>query len=286
MAPPLQIHPGKLEEIGRVESAATALGDVAEAIQLLLGHLADLTGAGAVVDLEQDGSLVSCFSTAGAEHELGHVQHIDRSLAALCFSNGDILRSPNIHRDPRFTVPAGGSAVVSMVGVPLYVHGRTVGVVRLVAASESCFNDEDVSVARSLTGSIARVLMLAVRKEIRGVAGSDPATSANQIERFADRRKVELRQADQYGYPVTILNCTLKGYVDGEVLHQLSELVRSTDECFRLDAAEFAIMMPGTSLSDGHIVGARLAKAVETASDEVCLEWDVRPLSATGWDAA
>jgi hypothetical protein len=111
-------------------------------------------------------------------------------------------------------------------------------------------------------------------------------SSGNHAVRFADRRKVELRQAERYGYPVTILLCRLTGYVTGEILGRLSSLVRSTDECFRLDAAEFAIMMPGASLPDAEKAAGRLATEVEKTGQGVGVEWEVRPLNAPGWDVA
>jgi len=284
-----EVHPERIAAVARVEAEASQLEDVADAIHLLILHLTDLVGAEAtVVDLERDGSLISCYSTAAAAQEIGRVQEIEASVSGYCFSVGGVLRTPNIRRDPRFTIPEGAvDSTVSMISVPLHVHGPAVGLVRVLSSTEDCFDDEDLSIARMMTGAIARVLMHAVRREIRDEAEDQQLlSSGNHTVRFADRRKAELRQSERYGYPVSILMCRLKGYVAGEVLQQVSALVRSTDECFRLDAADFAILMPGTSLSDASKAGARLGRTIETAAEGVRLEWEVRSLTAQGWDVA
>lgn len=277
-----ELQPEKIAAIARVEAEAAQIPDIVDAIHLVIGHLNDLVGAdGVVVDFERDGSLISCYSTAGLAHEIGRVSEVGNSVTGYCFSVGDVLRTPNIRRDPRFSMPATvDEDIVSMISVPLHVHGPAVGVLRVSASSEDRFDDEDMAIARMMTGSLARVLMHAARREVREeAADQEHFGSANQAVRFEDRRKAELRQSERYGYPVTILVCRLKGYVDGRVLDQVLDLVRATDECFRLDAAEFAILMSGATLDDAGKAGARLKREVEADAEGVSLEWEVRPLA-------
>lgn len=282
--------PERVAALARVEAEASGVEDVAEAIHLILNHLTDLVGAdGAVVDLEREDFLITCFATPHLAHEVGRSQEISISIGGSAFSEGRILRSPNIHRDPRLPASVVNEADpgVSLMIVPLFVHGPAVGIVRLVSAEECFFDDEDLAIARAMTGSIARVLMDAVRKEIRAESHDQGLlASGNHTERFRERRKIELRQAERYGYPVSIVLCGLRGYVTGAVLETLSSLVRSTDECFRLDAAEFAIMMPGASTSDARKAAERLVAAVEAASEGVRVEWEVRLLQRSGWGVA
>lgn len=289
MAPLTEIDTYKLARIARAEAEAAAIDEVGPAIQLLIDHLSDLTEAEAVVvDLERAGDLVSCYSTSGLAEEVGSVRSVATSAIGYCFSLEHDLRTPNIHRDPRFPHGAGADPkAVSMISVPLHVNGPAVGLVRVMSSEESHFDVEDVAVARLLTGSIARILMHAVRREIGRMKTEPGSVSvASEASGFADRRKAELRLAARYGYQVTIVHCHLDGYVTSEILEMIPSLVRSTDGCFRLDAADFAILMPATSAEQAALVAGRIRTQVEASGDGIRLGWTIRPESGEGSEVA
>lgn len=273
-----EIGAEKLADVARVEAAAAALHSVPDSIQLLIDHLREITGAdGVVLDLERDGVLVSCFATTAQQPR--QVHEVEASVVGRCFSSGQILRTPNLHRDPRFVdADEMPEDAVSMITVPLHVHGPAVGLVRVMSSDESRFEDEDVAAARLMTGSIARIMMQAVREEVlRDEKDESRVSVAAAASGFADRRKTELRQAARYGYSVTIVHCRIDGYVTGEVLEMIPSLVRSTDGCFRLDATDFAILMPATSKEQAALVADRIRSQVEAAADGVRLHWVIPP---------
>lgn len=281
----------RLAAVARVELDAAACDEISNAIHLLIGHLNDLVNADAVfVDLVRDDELVTCYTTASAASELGRSQSVAESMTGDCLRFGAALKSPNVTRDPRLRPPGiERTTYLSLIAVPLHVHGAAVGLVRVVAVAEAFFDDEDMVIARLLTGAMGRTLIQAVRAEVRDEARDQALLSGFPgPEAFEDRRKSHVRHAERYGYPVSVLICRLKGYLTSDVFHTLSSLVRKSDDCFRLDADEFAILMPGTAAHEAGIAGERIKKALENAPEGsgVRLEWSARELEAAHQEIA
>lgn len=275
-----ELDPERLAEIARIEAHVSAIPDVSHAIELLVQQLAHVLDAdGVLVDLVQDGQAVTCFATPSLASELGCSRSVDRSVAGACLRAKAALKSPNIHLDPRVTVAPDEAAVgVAMICVPIHLRGPAIGVVRVVSSKESFFTEESLAIARFLTGTISRILLNEMRSELSSGSVGSSALELVPIEDFEDRRTAQVHHAQRYGYPVTVVSCRLKGYVTKDVLQRMSSLVRNTDELFRLDADEFAILMPGTSASDARTAANRLERAIQGeagSESNVKLEWRV-----------
>lgn len=170
-----------------------------------------------------------------------------------------------------------------MITIPLHVHSAAVGLVRVVSVHESFFDDDDLVAARLLTGAVGRSLMQAVRAEIHDEQRDGWLLSRmGDAPRFDDRRKAHLLHAERYGYAVTLLVCRLKGYLTSDVLQKMTSLVRKGDDCFRLDADEFAILMPGTAPREATRAGERIKRALEADADGasgIRVEFEARALN-------
>lgn len=277
-----EIHPERLAFVARIETDVASCADLPDSIDLLIAQLNDLLCAdGAAVDLLREEELVTCYATPGMSAEVGRGQALADSTAGDCLRSSVALKSPNVMRDPRFRPPAPDRIpCVSMIAVPLYVHSAAVGVVRVISSREAFFDEEDLTVARLLTGALGRKLIQAVRAEIDEGARASVGGSTD-VAKFEDRRKSHLRHAERYGYPVTLLVCRLGGYLTGDILDRMGSLVRATDDCFRLDANEFAFLMPGTSPEEGARAGRRIKRTLEAGVNGpsgVSVEWEARAL--------
>jgi hypothetical protein len=95
---------------------------------------------------------------------------------------------------------------------------------------------------------------------------------------FAARRDVQVEHAERYGYSVSLIICRLEGYLSRDVFDQMASLVRKTDDCFRLDAGEFAILMPATTLQEADSAALRIKRGIEDnvgeGSSRVRVRWE------------
>jgi hypothetical protein len=278
----LEIHPDRIAVVGRAERAAADAPTVAEAIGMLIAQLDKLLQAdGVVVDLLRDDEVTTCYATGLLSAEVGRSRSIHESAIAECLRSSEPVRSPNVRRDPRFQPPPNDmDDVASMISVPLYVHGPVVGLVRVVSSKDSHFDDEDLVLARLMTGSVGRVLMDAVRHEVDEEIGRLPAGVLGPAD-FAARRDAQVTHAERYGYSVSLVVCRIDGYLTRAVFDQMASLVRKTDDCFRLDAGEFAILMPGTTLEEADAAALRIKRGIEDSAEagsRITLYWESSPL--------
>jgi hypothetical protein len=274
----LQVHPDRKSAVARAERDAADAPSVSEAITTLISEMARLLRAdGVVVDLLRDDEATTCYA-AGFASEVGRSRPIHQPLIAECLRSLEPLRSPNVRRDPRFQPPSEDMGeVVSMISIPLYVHGPAIGLVRAVSSKESHFDDEDLVLARLMTGSVGRVLMDAVRREVDQDVGLSRPGLLGPAD-FAARRDVQVEHAERYGYSVSLIICRLEGYLSRDVFDQMASLVRKTDDCFRLDAGEFAILMPATTLQEADSAALRIKRGIEDnvgeGSSRVRVRWE------------
>ena len=167
-----------------------------------------------------------------------------------------------------------------MLSVPLQVTGDTVGIVRVMSGTKNFFVDDDLVVCRLVGSAIRRLLVHAVREQEGGHSTVD-FISREGLWAMRDRRRAEQRQGSDR-YAVSLVSLEITGYLTSEILGHVSMLVRATDECFQKDAGTYAIVMPGTTVEEAQVAGARIKQELEAfarnAADDITVEIHVEAL--------
>jgi len=127
--------------------------------------LALVAGAeGALVGLVHDESCVTIECAAGhvGEH-VGDTVPLEGSLTGLAFRTGETLRCDDAASDPRVDLElCRAFRVLSVVAVPLWRGGRTVGVFHVNSSRPNAFDDHDVATLKSLAEFISVAVAAAI----------------------------------------------------------------------------------------------------------------------------
>ena len=273
-------------EVAAAATVVTALQpdeEVSAALDMVVSRLREVTEAdGVVVELRQDDQMVCCYASGHARRWLGRRVAIDSSIGGDCFNRDEPLMSGRVQEDRRFSGSASSEPEVrSMVSIPLQVTGPSVGVVRLLSGTDGSFSGHDLVVARLVAASIRRLLV----HELRDHPEPDAPKSDRVVEALwslRDRRRSQQRLGQDDDYEVSMLICSISGYLTSEILGHVSMLVRETDHCMRQDAGTYAIVMPGTTADEALVAGARIQKELvafaAAADDRISVSYEVRTL--------
>lgn len=276
------ISPPQVAAVAAVIADSREKTDVAQVLEVMVSRLRDVLRAdGVIVELEQDGQLICCYASGHARRWLGRREPVEGTLAGSCFERDEAVVSRNVRRDPRFRALAKKEPEVrSMLSVPLQVTGDTVGIVRVMSGTKNFFVDDDLVVCRLVGSAIRRLLVHAVREQEGGHSTVD-FISREGLWAMRDRRRAEQRQGSD-PYAVSLVSLEITGYLTSEILGHVSMLVRATDECFQKDAGTYAIVMPGTTVEEAQVAGARIKRELEAfaqnAADDITVEIHVEAL--------
>lgn len=81
-------------------------------------------------------------------------------------------------------------------------------------------------------------------------------------EAYFRRLAQEMSRAEAGGYPLSLAIVRIRGYLDGDLLRRVADLVRSVDECFVTDLGEFAILMPHTTGEAAALAARRVGHVI------------------------
>ena len=153
--------------------------------------------------------------------------------------------------------------------VPL-VYGETaVGVLEVGAAAPRAFTDEDIETLRMLATIVAVALHRAYTyPRPRPDVLQDALTGLGNRRAFDERIEAELNRNKRFGHSFSLAVFELErfeavidriGQAAGDELlrriaHILKQQTRMIDGCFRIGAAEIALVMPGTTERGARIV--------------------------------
>ncbi len=156
------------------------------------------------------------------------------------------------------------------VGVPLVYGEIAVGVLEVTGAR--AFTDEDVETLRMLGQIIAIALHRAYTyPRPRPDVLQDALTGLGNRRAFDERIEAELNRNKRFGHSFSLALLELERFESAidrvgqaagdELLKKIANILkqqtRMIDGCFRIGAAELAIVMPGTSLGGARIVCER-----------------------------
>ena len=145
--------------------------DLVEVMRLVADRAADMTGADAgIVEVPDGEELVYRAATGAATPHIGLRLQIAGSLSGMCLRDAATLRCDDTERDER--VDAAKCRAVgarSLLCVPLLHHGTVVGVLKVLAARRSAFDDGHGALLQLLSGVIAAHIANAAEFERLGL---------------------------------------------------------------------------------------------------------------------
>ncbi|HEU4732753.1 MAG TPA: sensor domain-containing diguanylate cyclase [Kofleriaceae bacterium] len=166
----------------------------------------------------------------------------------------------------------GGFASAAIACVPLLYGETAVGVLEVGSARSAAFSEEDVETLRVLAQIVAIALHRAYTyPRPRYDSLQDALTGLGNRRAFDERLDAELNRNRRFRHSFSLALVKLTGLetaidrlgqaAGDEMLRQVASSLkahtRMIDGCFRIQADELAIVMPGTSLDGARVVTER-----------------------------
>ncbi len=244
--------------------AAAAL-TTEEVMQLVAERAAQLvTATGALVELV-DGDDMVCRAAAGSSRQVGLRRSQKSVLSGRCVAERKPVRSGD------------GAAIC----VPFFHGEYVVGAMTAVGAPKTAFTDADTETLNLLAKIIA-IPLHRTRSFPRPRKDNthDPLTGLLNRRAFDERLTVEVARHKRYDQSFSLTVVDLDGFNTAadrlgeaacdELLRTigaiLTKSVRVMDACFRLGGAEFAIIMPGTSIEGANVLAERCRSQMTDAN--------------------
>jgi diguanylate cyclase (GGDEF)-like protein len=261
-------QPRLLAIIELQNAIAAAAMNADEVMHIVAERAALLLSAGAAMVALVEGDDFVCRAVVGSASALtGSRMPRGPSLAGRCIAEGRALRLEQ---------PGGehisGPGMASIACVPL-VYGETaVGVLEVASARPAAFSDEDVETLRLLGQVIAIALHRAYtypRPRVDNL--QDALTGLGNRRAFDERLDAELNRNRRFHHSFSLALVKLAGLESAidrlgqaagddmlrKVALILKQHTRMIDGCFRVQADELALVMPGTALEGAQIVTER-----------------------------
>lgn len=191
--------------------------------------------------------------------------------------------------DPRCNVEACKRVgAASMVVVPLYQHGKTIGVLKVLSVRRSAFSDRDVQTLELMAGLIGGTLghklevqrRIALEEQLRQMAQYDSLTGLPNRALFYDRLTQAIARSNSSNKLLAVMFMDLDkfksvndtyGHDAGDALlrtfaDRVRKLIRESDTFARLGGDEFTLI--AENLNDIHDAENIAAKINEAARRE------------------
>ena len=289
-----------LNRIIGIQSRIASDFSVAGVMQLVVESAQEITNAtGAVVELAEGDHMVYRAASGSAVPHLGLRIPMVGSLSGMCVLTGAALRCDDAQVDDRVDRAACRRVGLrSMLVVPLARLGRTVGVLKVVAAQPYALSDGDTQVLQLLAGFIASALHNAEAYEhARSQSLHDSLTGLANRVLFQDRVAQHLAQLRRNRGMLAVMCIDLDGFkaVNDQLGHaagddllvtvadRLQRAVRVGDTVARMGGDEFAVLAIGLASADAagvverHLGGRR---STERRSHWVLPPWSSAPALA------
>lgn len=248
----------------------------------------------------------SLLAREGSRFRFKALLGYDASLKALSFSETEQLRwysgalqdwqrgEPRIlstnHTDLKQLSGEGlGEAgrvkeIAANLALPVVYRGEVLAILYLDNLHDpAAFAEDSLHVARFFSAPIAALLHeVRYRGLLEQAAATDPLTGLSNRRAFDQRLEEELKRAQRYGQPVSLLVMDLSGFKQindrlghakgDEALVQVAQVLRASkrdgDTLFRWGGDEFAALLPHTNPAGAVIAAQRYAEAIHN----ICVE--------------
>ncbi len=251
----------RIHALGQGLAAGTSVDDL---ISSALAFLADHFGLeyGAVLLCEGDDLVIrGVRSPDGAGSlEIGERIPFDRGIVGRVATTGRSALVPDVTADPAYV--EGSPETRSELALPMMSAGNVLGVVNIESPELHFFDDEDQQLLEAVASELAIAISnLTSQEDLREQALRDPLTGVRNRQYFNEHIASELRRADRYGHPLSLMMLDVDGFraVNNRLGHLrgdevlravarfLEDSVRSTDSVIRYGGDEFLILMPETN---------------------------------------
>ena len=278
-----EISSDLLAHVAAVVADASACPELPEALSRCVEGLVELTGADrAVVLLENDEQLVTCYADAGSEHLIAREIPLQGSLEGECFRTGRPVMSHDVSRDGRFEGMDRAADELSLITIPLHLEGPPIGLVRISSSEPGRFHGRELTAARLLVAATRKLLLQSLRAEREALGFYEKDFANVGVWALRDRRTAQLRRKHSQGPAVTLVRYDIRGYLTADIVHHISAVVRSSDHVFQDDAGTFTLILTGTSGPDAEMVALRvkaeIERLAEMGGDPVQVDWKVTEL--------
>lgn len=199
-----------------------------------------------------------------------------KGISGMTFERGEIVLVTDAETDPRVTKKLWEHfRHKSMASVPIFVKGKTVGVVLVYSKTPSKYNEHDGQFLLMLGNHLGLAVENAnLMLELKKAAIMDPLTGAYNYGYF--RNELESVIEERKGIPVSLIMIDINnfksindnyGHLTGdyllkEVTAVLKQSVRGADTVARYGGDEFAVILPGATTEEALQVARRIEKAV------------------------
>ena len=184
---------------------------------------------------------------------------------------------PDTGQEPRWVVLDETAWIRSYLVVPICLHDRVLGLLRLDSDTPGEFSAEDGERLRPLANAAAIAMENArLFGEVQRLATTDGLTGIYNRRHFFELAEHELSRARRYGHPVSAImldvdhfkqvNDTYGHAAGDQVLRAVAERcgdnIRDIDILGRYGGEEFAIILPATDLTVAQIAAERLRRCI------------------------
>jgi len=266
-------------------------------IALVVSRAQEITGAAAgVVELNDGDQMVFHAVSGAAEPFVGMRVAVKASLSGRCVLQNEVLLCEDAKDDrridPEACLKVGARSILC---APLIRGKQIVGVLEVYDPNTSAFGAEDVTTLCVLSGIIATAMAHAGEYELHPhEMRHDVLTGLPNRLAFDEQLEREIARASRYRGKLTLCLAELdglqaindrQGHAAGDaVLRAVGTILtrlRDSDQAFRFDGDEFAVIFPGVDYVRARTAVCRAQAAVERdpACRGVRLSWGLAGLS-------
>lgn len=188
----------------------------------------------------------------------------------------ELVYVENVNEDQRY-IPAGNTACISEVAIPLIIDDKVLGVLNVETTNERILQPYDLDLLRSLGSQIAMTIAHAnYVANVERQAVTDGLTGLFNYRYFRAMLEQEFKRAVRYKRPLSMLMIDIdyfKHYNDtnghrmgDEVLYVVATLLkqacRDVDFLVRYGGEEFAILLPETTVDEAYAVAERIRSSI------------------------
>jgi diguanylate cyclase (GGDEF)-like protein len=211
---------------------------------------------------------------------------------------GEVISVPDMAKHPLFEDKAKGPNgwKGAIVGLPLMVRDRVVGVMNVAYRKPQEFSEETLRSLGLLADQAALAIVnVRLHDVVRQQARTDPLTGLANRRAFDERLDEEIRRSSRYEHPFSLfmmdlddfkrINDTYGHPTGDQALRALGECftknVRDTDCIARYGGDEFVMILPETGKPHAERIARKLIQTVENYPFSWKSEEDALPLTLT-----